>query len=66
MKYTPTDLILLTCYSTPEMKLMAIVIKLSDGEISKIQAYELFEKHGLFSKKWMKIDQDCVDLLSSR
>ena len=49
--------------STENMKLMCILMMLKSGSISKLEAYDKCIDHGLFSKAWMDIDQDCVDLL---
>jgi len=47
--------------TTQDMKLMAIMVLMQEGEISKIGAYKLFEKYGIFTKSFFDIDQDCCN-----
>jgi hypothetical protein len=49
--------------TTQDMKLMAIMVLMQEREISKMGAYRLFEKYGIFTKSFFDIDQDCCDFL---
>jgi hypothetical protein len=58
-----TYIILNSKDTTQDMKLMAIMILMQEGEVSKIGAFRLFEEHGIFTKSFIDIDQDCCNLL---
>ena len=49
--------------STPEMKIMAIVMMLGERLITKVRAFNLLEDHGIFTKNWIEINNDCEDEL---